>query len=160
MYIKQIQFLNCTDEEYDKIPSFLEFLINQIIVKLDSVNNRKKIDIRLKYIESQSWFKWIKREKLNTHDLMNNLEKVLDYEHLDRNIWIVKTNVNIYYPGTLTLIDTILRFLEFGDRKYPGIGIINKINKEYNYEKINNIWKLFLLSSYGIGITDSELIID
>lgn len=160
MLIKQIQFTNCTEQELAIIPDFLEWLIDNIYTALNTKLNRRKIQLRLKYLYEVPWIHWIKQDIIDTQTIMECIYDSFSYEEENLGVWVLNTNANVIVPNTTTSIDRIIRFLEFGDAKFSGTGMLNKIKSEYKFYKLNNLWKTFILSKYGIGITDSKLLTD
>jgi len=161
MLIKQIQFTNCTEEELGLIPDFLEWLIDNMYMKLNTKINRRKITLRLKYLMEVPWISWNKKTDItDTQTIMECIYDSFSYEEQNYGLWVLTTNSNVILPNTTTSFDRIIRFLEYGDIKFNATGMFNKLNNEYNYHKINNLWKTFILTKYGIGITDSKLLTD
>ena len=160
MLIKQIQFTNCTEEELELIPDFLEWLIDNIYSNLNTKINRKKIQLRLKYLSTVSWIHWTSENYTDTQTIMECIYDSFSYEEEQEGKWVLTTNSNVILPHTSTSIDRIIRFLEYGDIKFNATGMLNKIKNEYKFHKINNLWRMFLLTKYQIGITDSKLLTD
>ena len=160
MLIKQIQFTNCTEEELELIPDFLEWLIDNIYSNLNTKINRKKIQLRLKYLSTVSWIHWTSENYTDTQTIMECIYDSFSYEEEQNGKWVLTTNSNVILSHTSTSIDRIIRFLEYGDIKFNATGMFNKIKNEYKFHKINNLWRMFLLTKYQIGITDSKLLTD
>lgn len=160
MLIKQIQFTNCTEEELELIPDFMEWLIDNIYSYMNNKINRRKIQLRLKYLSTVPWIHWISENYTDVQTIMENIYESFTYEEQQYGKWVLTTNSNIVLPHTSTSIDRIIRFLEYGDIKFNATGMFNKIKNEYKFHKVNNLWKMFLLSKYQIGITESKLLTD
>ena len=161
MLIKQIQFTNCTEEELELIPDFLEWLIDNMYAKLNTKINRRKIQLRIKYLLQVPWIRWNKKTDItDTQTIMQCIYDSFSYEEQNHGLWVLTTNSNIILPNTSTSFDRIIRFIEYGDMKFNATGMFNKLKKEYDYYKINNLWKTFILTKYQIGITDSKLLTD
>lgn len=160
MLIKQIQFTNCTEEELELIPDFMEWLIDNIYSYMNNKINRRKIQLRLKYLSTVPWIHWTSENYTDVQTIMENIYESFTYEEQQYGKWVLTTNSNIVLPHTSTSIDRIIRFLEYGDIKFNATGMFNKIKNEYKFHKVNNLWKMFLLSKYQIGITESKLLTD
>lgn len=160
MLIKQIQFTNCTEEELELIPDFMEWLIDSIYSYMNNKINRRKIQLRLKYLSTVPWIHWTGENYTDVQTIMENIYESFTYEEQQYGKWVLTTNSNIVLPHTSTSIDRIIRFLEYGDMKFNATGMFNKIKNEYKFHKVNNLWRMFLLSKYQIGITESKLLTD
>lgn len=160
MLIKQIQFTNCTEEELELIPDFMEWLIDNIYSYMNNKINRRKIQLRLKYLSTVPWIHWTSENYTDVQTIMENIYESFTYEEQQYGKWVLTTNSNIVLPHTSTSIDRIIRFLEYGDIKFNATGMFNKIKNEYKFHKVNNLWRMFLLSKYQIGITESKLLTD
>lgn len=160
MLIKQIQFTNCTEEELELIPDFMEWLIDSIYSYMNNKINRRKIQLRLKYLSTVPWIHWTGENYTDVQTIMENIYESFTYEEQQYGKWVLTTNSNIVLPHTSTSIDRIIRFLEYGDIKFNATGMFNKIKNEYKFHKVNNLWRMFLLSKYQIGITESKLLTD
>lgn len=160
MLIKQIQFTNCTEEELELIPDFMEWLIDNIYSYMNNKINRRKIQLRLKYLSTVPWIHWISENYTDVQTIMKSIYESFTYEEQQYGKWVLITNSNIVLPHTSTSIDRIIRFLEYGDIKFNATGMFNKIKNEYKFHKMNNLWRMFLLSKYQIGITESKLLTD
>ena len=160
MLIKQIQFTNCTEEELELIPDFMEWLIDSIYSYMNNKINRRKIQLRLKYLSTVPWIHWTGENYTDVQTIMENIYESFTYEEQQYGKWLLTTNSNIVLPHTSTSIDRIIRFLEYGDIKFNATGMFNKIKNEYKFHKVNNLWRMFLLSKYQIGITESKLLTD
>lgn len=160
MLIKQIQFTNCTEEELELIPDFMEWLIDNIYSYMNNKINRRKIQLRLKYLSTVPWIHWTSENYTDVQTIMENIYESFTYEEQQYGKWVLTTNSNVILPHTSTSIDRIIRFLEYGDIKFNATGMFNKIKNEYKFHKVNNLWKMFLLSKYQIGITESKLLTD
>ena len=160
MLIKQIQFTNCTEEELELIPDFMEWLIDSIYSYMNNKINRRKIQLRLKYLSTVPWIHWTDENYTDVQTIMENIYESFTYEEQQYGKWVLTTNSNIILPHTSTSIDRIIRFLEYGDIKFNATGMFNKIKNEYKFHKVNNLWRMFLLSKYQIGITESKLLTD
>lgn len=160
MLIKQIQFTNCTEEELELIPNFMEWLIDNIYSYMNNKINRRKIQLRLKYLSTVPWIHWTSENYTDVQTIMENIYESFTYEEQQYGKWVLTTNSNIVLPHTSTSIDRIIRFLEYGDIKFNATGMFNKIKNEYKFHKVNNLWRMFLLSKYQIGITESKLLTD
>lgn len=160
MLIKQIQFTNCTEEELELIPDFMEWLIDNIYSYMNNKINRRKIQLRLKYLSTVPWIHWTGENYTDVQTIMENIYESFTYEEQQYGKWVLTTNSNIVLPHTSTSIDRIIRFLEYGDIKFNATGMFNKIKNEYKFHKVNNLWRMFLLSKYQIGITESKLLTD
>lgn len=149
MLINQFQFTNITDEELKLIPDFCEFLCQHMFAKLDNKINRRKIQLRLNYLSTVPWIQWIKDPIIGTSEILKAIEKSFNYEEGNYNIWKIKTNSKIYIPNSVTPIDRLIRFLDFGDLKCHGTGMFTKLKEEYSASKLTTLWQLYIMNNLG-----------
>lgn len=160
MMILQFQFTNLTEKERELIPNFCEFFKNMILVKLNTKINRKKISLRLKYMEEEaSWIDWESNKKYNTSvtDIIDTISQSIIAVPYKNNVWKIEINSNVLIPNSYTSIDRLVRFLNYGDTKYKATGMFTNIEHEYRHQKLNALWNWFILKE--LGYNTSSLII-
>lgn len=67
------------------------------------------------------------------------------------------TDNHIILKNTNTVIDRIIRFLEFGDNNYLGTGMFNNLKNYYNTSNLNSYYKLYCMDKLGY-ITNTKII--
>ena len=82
-------------------------------------------------------------------DIIDNICKAFIARPYKTNIWKIETNGSILIPNTYTSIDRLIRFLNYGDSKCKATGIFSKLEQEFNYQKINTLWKYYILNETG-----------
>lgn len=160
MLIKQIQFTEITEEENEIIPDFLNWVCKQMYSTINTKINRKKIQLRIKHLYEVEWINWTNSEYTDVQTLMETIYKSFCFEEYKNNIWKITIDNNIIIPNTTTSISRFIRFLDYGDMEYSATGIFNNLRMEYTWAKLNNLWRIYLLSENNIGITNSKLIVD
>lgn len=141
------------------IPSFNNWLCDVIFSKLNTKINRKKISLRLNYIlDSVDWVTW-KKDKYNltVSEIVNAIYSSLMCEEYKNNLYQLRINTNVLIPHSVTSIDRLIRFINYGDNKQRATGIFSNLEHEFNHKELNNLWQLYLLKS-GLGMTDSTII--
>lgn len=151
MLLLQFQFTNITTDELNIIPEFCNWLCDQIYTKINTSINRRKIQLRLKYLYNCSWIHWSDK-KFNTGvlDIMEAIYDSLTYTPYKNNLWKIHTDINIRIPNSYTAVDRLIRFLNYGDTYYKATGIFTKLQKEFNHQKLNSLWKIYVMNRLGI----------
>ena len=159
MLIRQFQFINISDEEIELIPDFCEFLCQTMFEKIDTKINRRKIQLRISYLYKVPWIEWKRNEVIGVKEIMKSIFDSFSYDEYKNNIWKIYTNSNVYIPNTYTLMDRLIRFLDFGDMNYHATGMFSTLKKEYNAKKLNTLWQIFIMNRLG-NMSDVEIITD
>lgn len=159
MLIRQFQFTNITAEELEVIPDFCEFLCQQMFERIDTKINRRKIQLRINYLYKVPWIEWKRNEVIGVTDIMKGIFDSFSYDEYKNNTWKIFTNSNVCIPNTYTLMDRLIRFLDFGDMKFPATGIFSTLKKHYDAKKLNSIWQIFVTNRLGM-MSDVEIITD
>lgn len=159
MMILQYQFIEITPEERLEIPEFNAWLCDVIYSRLNTKINRKKIGLRLNYIlENVPWVTW-KKDKYNLtiSELMGAIHDSLICEEYKNNLYQLRIDTNILIPHSVTSVDRLIRFINYGDNKQRATGMFSNLEHEFNHKELNNLWQLYLLKN-GVGMTDSTII--
>lgn len=151
MLIIQFQFSEVDNEdEYNLIPDFCEWICEQMYQKLDTKINRRKIQLRIKYLYNVSWIHWIKKPKfIDTQTIMETIHKSFKYEQYRKGIWTIRTDINVTIPGTNTSADRLIRFIDYGDNVMHATGMFNKLKGDFGFQNLNNLWRLYCLDNLG-----------
>lgn len=159
MNIIQFQFTNTTDDEQDLIPSFCDWLGSILYSNIDTKINRRKIDLRLNYIiDEAQWINWTNdKYNLTVSEIMYAIQDSITYKQYKDNIWKIIINPNILIPHSYTSIDRLVRFLNYGDNIQRATGIFTNLEREYNFNKLNTLWNMFILRNLG-GMSNTKII--
>jgi len=158
MMILQFQFTNLEDNEKEIIPDFCEFLKDLMLAKLNTKINRKKISLRLKYIEEEAkWINWDNNKKYNTSvtDIIESISQSIIAVPYKNNLWKIEIDGNVLIPNSFTSIDRLARFLNYGDIKCRATGIFTNLEHEYRHQKLNAIWNYFIVKELGYNPTSN-----
>jgi len=157
MVILQFQFTNLIEEEREIIPDFCEFLKSLMLAKLNTKINRKKISLRLKYMEDEArWINWNnKKYSTSVQDIIDSIILSLVAVPYKNNLWKIEVNTNVLIPNSYTSIDRLIRFLNYGDIKCKATGMFTKLEHEYRHQKLNGIWNYFILKELGYNTTST-----
>jgi len=156
MNILQFKFEKLTDEEYEIIPTFCRMIRDMIFTDIDKYNNRLKIKKRIPYLYQVSWIKW-KKQYITERDILDTIYNSLSFTEYRDNVYKIDIDTSVKIPNTRTSIDRLIRFLDYGDLKYKGIGILSTIEHKYNYKLLNDFWKMCVIEN--IGYTPNSKII-
>lgn len=152
MMILQFQFANLQENEKKIVPDFCEFLKDLMLAKLNTKINRKKISLRLKYIEEDvNWINWNSSKKYDTNvsNIINSIINSIIAIPYKNNIWKLEIDSNVLIPNSCTSIDKLIRFLNYGDNKFKATGIFTNLEHEYRHQRLNAIWNYYVLNELG-----------
>ena len=152
MMILQFQFTNLEENEKEIIPDFCEFLKSLMLAKLNTKINRKKISLRLKYLEEEvSWINWngSKKYDTTTSDLIDTIIKSIRAVPYKNNLWKIEVDGNILIPNSYTSIDRLVRFLNYGDIKCRATGMFTNLEHEYRHQKLSAMWNYYVMKELG-----------
>lgn len=152
MMILQFQFTNLQEDEKEIIPDFCEFLKSLMLAKLNTKINRKKISLRLKYIEEEAkWINWDNNRKYNTsvQDIIETIMKAIIAVPYKNNLWKIEVDANVLIPDSYTSIDRLIRFLNYGDIKCKATGMFTNLEHEYKHQKLNAMWNYYIMRELG-----------
>ena len=150
MILFQFQFSQVEDEkEYEIIPSFCNWLCEQIYARIDTPINRRKIQLRIKYLYTVPWIKWTKHKYIDTETIMNTIHKCLMFKQYRGNVWRITTNTTALIPNTKTCFDRLLRFINFGDSQTRATGILTLIQQYYTFHELQSLWSMYCMKELG-----------
>lgn len=152
MLLLQFQITNITEDERRLIPDFCEWLCTQLYSTIDTKINRRKIQLRMKYLMSVSWIQWNKSKKYETAvlDIMQAIYESFTYVPKKDNIYEIKIDDNILIPNSYTSISRLIRFLNYGDINNKATGIFTKLEQNFDFNKLNSMWRMFMLHELNI----------
>lgn len=158
MILFQFQFSQVENEkEYSIIPDFCKWLCEQIFIRINTKVNRRKIQLRLKYLYTVPWIKWNKHRYIETETIINTIHKCLTFKQYRKNVWRIITEPNTLIPGTKTSMDRLIRFINYGDNEMRATGMFTLIQRYYTYNEIQNLWQLYCMKELGY-MTDTRII--
>lgn len=152
MLLLQFQITNLTEDERQLIPDFCEWLCTQLYSTIDTKINRRKIQLRMKYLMSVSWIQWNKSKKYETTvlNIMQAIYESFTYVPKKDNIYEIKIDDNILIPNSYTSISRLIRFLNYGDINNKATGIFTKLEQNFDFNKLNSMWRMFMLHELNI----------
>lgn len=156
MILLQFQFIDVQEDEMQLVPEFCKYLKHMLLVKLNTKINRRKLSLRLQYIENEvDWINWIKNKKYNTsvQDIVDAITQAIVATEYKDNIWKIEVNQNVLIPNTYTSIDKLIRFINFGDNVCKGTGMFTNLEHEYRHQQLNAIWNFFVIKELGHNAT-------
>ena len=153
-----MQFESLTDEEYKRIPDFLNWLCNKIYLYLCRSVNRKKIRLRLNYLKKVNWINWIDNKDISVNEIMLAIKNSLKVSR-KKTIWEISFNDNVMIPHTRTPITRLIRFLDYGDNKVHGTGMIQYIKRRFSVIQLNKWWIAYIILKTN-GYTKGRIISD
>lgn len=150
MLLFQFQFSQVENEkEYEIIPNFCKWLCEQVYARIDTAVNRRKIQLRISYLYTVPWIKWLKPVYIDTEMIMESIHKSLTYKQYRGNVWKIETNTTMLIPNTKTNFDRLIRFINFGDAQITATGIFTLIQEHYTFYELQNLWYIYCLKELG-----------
>lgn len=148
MVVISLKINNIEDKEVDIIDYFCEYLIDIIQTKLNTPKLKNKLDVRIPYLYTLPWVRWIKRD-INSDDIIERFYNSLTYT-VKKNYYI-DIFVNDIHPlkNTITPFISIVKWLNNGDNNITGLNYIELIHKQLNTKYVNEIWSISILSALG-----------
>lgn len=159
MVLLQFKFINLTDDEQQLISAFNTWLCDVVFNKIYTKINRKKVSLRLNYILNDvRWIQWQNNKyNITTKDIFMTIYNSLCCVRGRNNLYKLQINGNVLIPYSMTSIDRLVRFINYGDTKFRATGIFTRLENEFNHKMLNSMWQLFLLKN-GINGTNSKII--
>lgn len=149
MYIKQFQFFDIDENEQEIIPDFCEWLYLQIYQIINTRINRRKIQLRLNYIQTVRWMHWKRKDVISVSEILELIFESLRYKSDNVNRWTIYTNSDIIIPNSYTSMDRLIRFINFGDINFKGTGMFTQFENYFSKQKLNNLWRIFVNNRLG-----------
>ena len=147
MLLTQFRFENLANEEKELLPEFFKQL-KKILMNEITPTVKLKIAIRVPYLYKVNWILW-KTKKIEVDDIINAIYKAIKIYSTQDNIYKVVIDENATIPNTYSPLNRLVRFLEYGDINYKGLGLFTRIEHLYNYKKLNGIWRAVVMQEYG-----------
>lgn len=144
MNILQFQILNTTEQEAKLIPSFCNWLCDQMYEYINNKINRRKISLRIPMLYKANWIQWKNKQSvIGVSDIMEAIHKSFNCESYKQNIWKINTDTSLLIPNTNTFMDRLIRFIEFGDNKTFGTGMFTGLKKYFTSARLNTMWRVY-----------------
>ena len=162
MLLLQFQFVDiATDKERELFNDFGMWLCEMFYAQINTKINRRKISLRMNYLQDVSWIAWHKNKMYDTgvNDIMRAIKQSIVCTPHRNNVWTIHIDSNVLIPNSNTSIDRVIRFLNYGDMKYKATGMFTAITTFYRHDKLNGLWKLFVSQQLGY-ITTTTIIAD
>lgn len=159
MMITQFQFTETFEEDdaVEVIPDFCKWLCDILYSYVDTKLNRRKIQLRIKYLYTVPWIKWDKSKYTDTQTILETFRKSLIVEQYRKNIWRIRTDTTTLLPNTSTSVDRVTRFIEYGDSNIHGTGIITKASYKIIGINLQTLWRTYCLQELGY-LSDIQII--
>ena len=147
----QFQFTQFgSEEEYEIIPDFCEWLGNQMFEYINTKINRKKIELRINYLYKVPWIKWAtKSSYIDVEMIMKAIYQSITFEEYRNNLWKINIDENVLIPNTYTSISRLVRFINYGDNKTRATGMFTNLVHKFNHMTLNNLWRIYATNRLG-----------
>lgn len=159
MNILQFQITDTNEEELNIAEEFSYWLCDQMFVYLNTKINRRKIQLRLNYIYEVPWIKWKSKDYIGVNDIMKGIRDSFVVESYRNNVYKIRTDLNVLIPNSLTSMDRLIRFLNFGDNKCKPTAMFTKLQQEFKHKKLNALWRIYATGRLGY-ISQARIVAD
>lgn len=139
----RMRFENLDEPELKYIKGFLNWLCEKIFIYLNREANRKRIEARLEYMKKVRWINWIGSKDITVDMLMKSVQQCFKIRKR-KEIWEIYFDDRIMIPNTNTPITKFLRFIDSGDNKVKGTGMIQFIRRRFNHVQLNKWWQTYI----------------
>ena len=148
MVIVSLKINNIEDKEVDIIDYFCEYLIDIIQTKLNTPKLKNKLDVRIPYLYTLPWVKWIKKD-ISSDDIIERFYTSLSYTV--KKDYYIDIFVNDTHPlkNTITPFISIVKWFNNGDNNITGLNYIEQMHRQLNTKYVNEIWSISILSALG-----------
>lgn len=148
MILLEYRLAKVSSSQLEYIQGFNQYLINNIYDNIINTKfTRTKIMIRLKNIDKKvNWIRWTNNIKsIDIDDLMDLIKNNIEVKAYKNNIYKIIIDKYVLIPNTLTPLERLLRYIEFGDTKTKGIRLLNYIKQQYTFNTINSLFSMYML---------------
>lgn len=148
MILLEYRLAKVSSNQLEYIQGFNQYLINNIYDNIINTKfTRTKIMIRLKNIDKKvNWIRWTNNIKsIDIDDLMDLIKNNIEVKAYKNNIYKIIIDKYVLIPNTLTPLERLLRYIEFGDTKTKGIRLLNYIKQQYTFNTINSLFSMYML---------------
>ena len=146
--IIRMQFENTNTSEYSSIKDFLRWLCDKIYIYLSREANRKKIELRIKYIENISWIEWTEAKTLTAGEILQAIKS--SFKIRRKNLtWEIYFDNKIKIPHTNTPLIKLISFIEFGDENVAGTGMFQYVRRKFTHKQLNAWWVGYYMLKEG-----------
>lgn len=131
MNIVQFKLEGIDEREHNLVPEFCRMIQECIYTDLNTYSNRAKIEMRIPYLYKCDWIIWYKKQ-INIQTVLKLIFNSIEYKEYKNNRFTLYINETNKIPNTNTYINRLIRFLEYGDTHYKGLGLFTMLEHRYN----------------------------
>lgn len=135
----RMQFEGLDSSDYGMIGDFLNWLCDKIKIYINSESNRRKIELRLDYISKQKWIDWIGVSYLTTDEIIATIKQSIKWRRR-KLTWEIYFDNRVMIPNTRTPITKLIAFLDHGDNRVKGTGMIQFLKRRFTFRQLNKWW--------------------
>lgn len=156
MKIFEYQYTDQSELEEENIDLFNKWLCDLIYTNINTAINKRKIEIRLKYLMTAKWISWNKNAIITASDIMKTIHSAIKFTKHDKNVIIIEIDGSTTIPQSNTMLDRLIRFLEYGDINTRPTNMFGKATQEFTAQRLFYLWNVFINRQLGRGITNIE----
>lgn len=146
MIIKKLQFSSITEEDEQMLPNFLEFLRYLFFNSVITPDIQNKMYIMIEYLEQH---KIIPKKSLTLKEFLDLILYHIKSKKLKDNQILIELNIPTKFKGTNKTINSIIKFINSGNKEISGTRFLLKLEEKYNNTQLNLLWKSYVMSKAG-----------
>lgn len=153
MIILKFEYTDQSDIELEHMNLFCDWLCDLIYANINTPINKKKISLRIDYLMTAKWISWNKNAVITATDIISLIRKSMIHT-IKEDVVEIKIDGTTQIPNSNTLLERLLRFLEYGDINTRPTNMFHIAVQELTPNRLFYLWNVFINRQLGRGLTD------
>ena len=124
---------------------FCRYIMNSLRAEIKKLSEDPKVVLRVSLLQSANWINWNSRPNITSKRVCEEIANSLEYKKY-KNSYVIQIDSHTKLTGTDNTVDSIARFINYGNDYVRGSYVFSRLFKRYN-NKIYEYWRAFLLRS-------------
>lgn len=124
---------------------FCRYIIKMLRADIERLSDNPKVIMRVSLLQSANWISWNGKPSITTKRVCKAIANSLSYKCY-KNHYVIQIDSHTKLAGTNTTVDSIARFINYGNDYVRGSYVFSNLFKRYS-NKIYKYWRAFLLRS-------------
>lgn len=124
---------------------FCRYIINSLRAEINELSNDPKVILRVSLLQSANWINWNSKPDIAAKRVCKQISNSLEFKKYE-NSYVIQIDSHTKLTGTDNTVDSIARFINYGNDYVRGSYVFSRLFKRYN-NKIYEYWRAFLLRS-------------